>query len=174
MSRPAALLACACALTGCGIRNPDAPSAAKPHPNAKSAGGRPPPTSTRRASSTSAAGVLTAFATAYASTSRASVVNQQRTLVALATPALADQLRQHAAEAILDAQRAMPAGAELTGHVISLQLRPGTTTRRGVAVIQQVLTRAGRALENPFTTVFIAIVTRAGRRWQVASFTPQP
>jgi hypothetical protein len=174
MSRAAVLLACACALTGCGIRNPDAPPPTKPHPNAKSAGGQPPPTGASPGPSTSGAAVLTAFATAYASTSRASVVSQQRTLVALATPALADQLRQHAAQAILDAQRAMPSGAQLTGHVISLQLWLGTTTRRGVIVIQQVLTRAGQALENPFTTVFLAVVTRAGTRWQVASFTPEP
>ena len=166
------LMVCAAALTGCGLRNPDASapsstSRATPAPAQPALRAQPSLPRTESAQS-----VLTAFATSYATTSAAGVVRQQHTLSALATPALAAVLSRSAGQAVIEAQRALPPGAELSGSVLSLQVAAGTSARRGVVVIQQALTRAGRPLESPFTTVFLARVERDHAGWRVGQWTP--
>ena len=173
MRQTAILIACAALLTGCGLRNPDAPAPTAPSQSTQAPAPPAPPTQPSLPLYASAQSVLAAFATTYATTSAADVVRQQRTLSALATPALAAQLRRSAAQAVIEARHALPPGAQLSGSVLSLQVASGTNVRRGVVVIQQALTRAGQALESPFTSVFLARVERTRARWFVGEWTPQ-
>ena len=169
------LIACAALLSGCGLRNPYSPGAGAPaEPTRPTAPARtaasPPPTETVA----SATGVLGEFATVYSNFSPSSATWRVQMLTSLATAQLAAALRQGAAQAELDAVRELPSGAELSGRVMSLQLRPGARTQRGVVVVQQALTSEGEALDSPFTTVFLATVAREMGGWRVAAFTPTP
>ena len=180
-----ALSVCA-ALSGCGLRDPyNHPAASSRRPP----GPAPPavtvpvapavgPSSqphTASGGSASAAEVISRFALAYANFSVATVAARQRELAALSTAAFARVLRLQDRQAALDAVRAMPPGARMTGTLGALQLtnQPGGAATSSLTIEGRLRLESGAA-EQSLPEAYTAKLADTPHGWRVAAFTATP
>ena len=99
---------------------------------------------------------------------------QQRRLAALATGPLARQLAAEAQARVHDwALRRDRLGAR--GHVVAIDVKRGSATRRAVCVAWEQPLTDGRANQTDARHhVYLATVTRTRNGWAVSQWQPQP
>ena len=99
---------------------------------------------------------------------------QQRRLAALATGPLARQLAAEAQVRVQDqALRRDRLGAR--GHVVAIDVKRGSATRRAVCVAWEQPLTDGRANQTDARHhVYLATVTRTRDGWAVSQWQPQP
>jgi hypothetical protein len=173
-------------MSGCGLRDPyNDPTASSHSPAAPATAAVTAPVAPAVAPSSqvhaasgsgaSAAEIISRFALAYANFSVATVAARQRKLIALSTAAFARVLRLRDRRATLDAARAMPPGARMTGTLSALQLtnQPGGGATASLT-IGEGLRLANGAAEQPLAEAYTAQLTDTPDGWRVAAFTPAP
>jgi hypothetical protein len=167
----------AVSLTGCGINDPYTHPArtAPPAAPASQPAALAPLPSLGAGASTSPEGAVRAFAALWGTFRPATIAVRDRALIGLASPALATQLRLARPQAELEATRRATNAPGQQAAILSSQLAPGTTARRrGVVVLSEQQIAAGHPAGPAITTVYIVVVTRAARRWQISQWEPQP
>jgi hypothetical protein len=178
-----ALLALVVALSGCGGSqhhgrteppDPDLNGPQQlPMPLAAAIVPNPSPQAVARQSA-SASGAILAFATVYARSSLAGLTGRESTLLAYSSAAYAAHLRATYSQARAQTARALPDGAEMTGAVEALALRPGTASRRtGLLAIGQSLQLPGEASQPPVILHYMFTLQHSAEGWRVASFAAQ-
>lgn len=119
----------------------------------------------------SARNVVYQFALAYANVSAATIDNDLRTMIALATSGYATTLRRSAGQAQFAAIRGLPPGAQMVAQILSIQLSTPQGSFEHAAVTMQVaLTQADASAEQPFTSTYDADLLRSGGAWRIADF----
>jgi hypothetical protein len=114
------------------------------------------------------------FALAYGNVSAAGLPDRNRTLAALSTLVLAQTFQAPAPKVKYETLRALPNGAQMVAHVVSIDLSPAQGTyQHAFVVLQQQLRRPGTTPEPPFTTTFDVDALLIGSQWRIATFTPQ-
>ncbi len=170
-------------LAGCGLHDPYNHSLNEPAVTAAPTQ-RAPTTSVPARSPTpgavapprsGAAAILYRYAQTYGDLTPATAARRQRTLAALATGALEQQLRASISRAAELAERALPPGGSSAAVVESAEVGPVSGgRRRGVAILSQRLPTPGGAPGPPLTTVYVAQLERTVSGWRVASFVALP
>ena len=117
---------------------------------------------------------MDAFCSQWANWSWRTIERQQRRLAALAISRLAGQL---AAEARLRAQDQALRRDRLgtRGHVVAIDIKPGTATRDAVCVAWEEQLAHGHAdVEGARHRVYLTTVQRTKDGWAIRRWEPQP